>query len=623
MGKVNSTTKSLQGKNTQSKNEQQSKNTSTPVWDSIFEEYSQKEQSSGAKDKKTSTPVWDSIYKEYSKSGGGTGGTATPKSVLLPSVVENTSGRAASLMQAVTSDPNKETPSGFYSRQGAGQKSQWALENMQKIEYDLVPVKAVLDAAGSILEEETTNLNSAWGAVEAARTAFEANPTQENVKAYNEMVTSYNSFYDRYNNAYSEYESAYAAYKTQEDKYREAAALYETERSRVRDPQTVQQEMETVQGALSELYKGQRLTQFNDWAGAIAASMMAGVTGTPVQTQMGSNTGSDPRIQELEQRLKDLEEEYTWSNDILNRETDQKWQSKYAGKSYEQLTSAMAKLPADSEERQWLQQYAPNVMTAADYDKQVPLLESEIEKLKVDRAVFTDATQRYQTFVQNGGDPNADFVQNEEWMIAYRQMVKQYGDLSKLEAELEDKQATKWAFENSRKYNYLQGNADYEEKSTEISENPTAKFGLQIGNKFIGAGDPVYDYINDIGGQRTQGKQTGGNAAMRKYDHMSEEEVANYNYLYNTEGKEAAGEYLKYLEADLDKRNQEELVKQYQQLAQENPAAASALSVPANLLGGLGYLDIAGQRAVKGIKEAITGEYSGPINYNRSKKNSG
>ena len=368
MGKVNSTTKSLQGKNTQSKNELQSKNTSTPVWDSIFEEYSQKEQSSGAKDKKTSTPVWDSIYKEYSKSGGGTGGTATPKSVLLPSVVENTSGRAASLMQAVTSDPNKETPSGFYSRQGAGQKSQWALENMQKIEYDLVPAKAILDAAGGILEKETTNLNSAWSAVEAARTAFEANPTQENVKAYNEMVTSYNSFYDRYNNAYSEYESAYAAYKTQEDKYRETAALYETERSRVRDPQTVQQEMETVKGALSELYKGQRLTQFNDWAGAIAASMMAGVTGTPVQTQMGSNTGSDPRIQELEQRLKDLEEEYTWSNDILNRETDQKWQSKYAGKSYEQLTSAMAKLPADSEERQWLQQYAPNVMTAADYD---------------------------------------------------------------------------------------------------------------------------------------------------------------------------------------------------------------------------------------------------------------
>ena len=173
-------------------------------------------------------------------------------------------------------------------------------------------------------------------------------------------------------------------------------------------------------------------------------------------------------------------------------------------------------------------QHAPTT-AVADNDNQLPILDDEIEKLKADRDAFTSATQWYQTYVQNGGDPNADFIQSDERMIAYRQMVQQYGDLSKLEAELEDKQAAKWALENSSKYNYLQENADYEEKSSEVSENPTTKFGLQIGTKFIGAGDPVYDYINDIGGQRTQSKQTGGNAAMQKYRYMSEDEIANYN----------------------------------------------------------------------------------------------
>lgn len=44
-------------------------------------------------------------------------------------------------------------------------------------------------------------------------------------------------------------------------------------------------------------------------------------------------------------------------------------------------------------------------------------------------------------------------------------------------------------------------------------------------------------------------------------------------------------------------------------------------SIGAKLTSGIGLLDIAGQNAVKGVKEAITGEYAGPINYSSAAMN--
>ena len=102
---------------------------------------------------------------------------------------------------------------------------------------------------------------------------------------------------------------------------------------------------------------------------------------------------------------------------------------------------------------------------------------------------------------------------------------------------------------------------------------------------------------------------------------MTKDEIANYNYLYNVSGRKAANEYLAYLKNDLTQRRQVEIAKTHRKLATEHPGWADLYSVGATLASGIGLLDIAGQNAVKGIKEAITGEYAGPINYSSAAMN--
>ena len=256
-------------------------------------------------------------------------------------------------------------------------------------------------------------------------------------------------------------------------------------------------------------------------------------------------------------------------------------------------------------------------------DEAVEDIDSKIQALEQTQAEFTDATLWYQAYVQNGGDPDAPFIQSDPRMVTYKTLTSKYGNVSAVDSELEKVKQAKWKLENMKKYDLLHENSDFANKSAVTVDSPTAKLGLLVGDNFIGFGDPVYDYINDLGGQRTQPQKKidSGNAGLQKYNTMTPDEIAKYNYLYNTEGKNSANAYLKYLEADLDKRNQEKLKEEYTKLAQEKPGLATAVSIPANMLSGLGYLDIAGQRAIKGIQEAITGEYAGPVNYNRGLTN--
>lgn len=73
--------------------------------------------------------------------------------------------------------------------------------------------------------------------------------------------------------------------------------------------------------------------------------------------------------------------------------------------------------------------------------------------------------------------------------------------------------------------------------------------------------DDKYDFVNDIDGYRNAVKflsETSGQPtsydAYSPLSHITDEEKAMYNYLYATEGKEAAEEYLKYIEEGLNYR---------------------------------------------------------------------
>lgn len=166
----------------------------------------------------------------------------------------------------------------------------------------------------------------------------------------------------------------------------------------------------------------------------------------------------------------------------------------------------------------------------------------------------------------------------------------------------------------SRYYHYADfaGAADFGEKSKYIpqqrKEQRTAD--IMMGNYSADASgweDPLYEYVN--------GNEEAGafisNAAARSYgpdnaigaifgrategktesQEMTEQEVATFNYLYATQGKEAAHEYYYgYLQADLNRRHREAQEEKWAEYAKKNPLGASVFSVAVSPAKGLSYI---------------------------------
>ena len=278
------------------------------------------------------------------------------------------------------------------------------------------------------------------------------------------------------------------------------------------------------------------------------------------------------------------------------------YQQTYQGKTYDEIQSILQNME-NGEEKDWLTAYSQSseVMTPDVYQRLISEKQAEISALE--EAIYVYRARDNYT-------DSAAQAQYENDMAALRQA----------EQELAKLQEGKWYADNSAKYGAIPQNADFAAQSKVAEDKPTLKFGIQLGNNFLGVGDPVYDYINDIDGTREKVEYladgNASNAALHKYNFMDDPEVATYNYIYNTEGKKAANEYLEYLTYELNARQQRQLAKDNAEFATKHPFWASAASVPNHLLSGAGLLDVAWQNAVKGIKEGVTGEYSKPINYN-------
>lgn len=274
----------------------------------------------------------------------------------------------------------------------------------------------------------------------------------------------------------------------------------------------------------------------------------------------------------------------------------------YQGKTYDEIQALLQDMEA-GEEKDWLTAYSQSseVMTPDVYQRLISEKQAEISALE--EAIYVYRARDNYT-------DSAAQAQYENDMAALRQA----------EQELDKLQEGKWYADNSAKYGSIPQNADFAAQSQVAEDKPTLKFGIQLGNNFLGVGDQVYDYINDLDGTREKVEYladgNASNAALHKYNFMTDTEVATYNYIYNTEGKKAANEYLEYLTYELNARQQQQLAANNAEFATEHPFWASAASVPNHLLSGVGLLDVAWQNAVKGIKEGVTGEYSKPINYN-------
>ena len=114
-----------------------------------------------------------------------------------------------------------------------------------------------------------------------------------------------------------------------------------------------------------------------------------------------------------------------------------------------------------------------------------------------------------------------------------------------------------------------------------------------------GYDDPLYELVNK-------------NPDLDEYDgyenqdyigEMTEDEVAMYNYIYATEGRDKANEFLDETKVALSKRNYDKLTTQWEEWADEgfwSGLGMSVASVPMSLIGGIGNLAVSGYEIVTG-----------------------
>ena len=165
-------------------------------------------------------------------------------------------------------------------------------------------------------------------------------------------------------------------------------------------------------------------------------------------------------------------------------------------------------------------------------------------------------------------------------------------------------------------YADLMQNEDFAEKSQYKS---TYRGGEQFNNLSgtytdTGFDDIAYDYINrdETARNRQSVADLQSNAALLGLDNsergeMTKDEIAIFNYIYATQGKEAAYEYITYLTSDLNARQRAAQERQWAEYAKERPGAASAFSVMMSPMKGLSYLGQAADYFADGKMEQNAG----------------
>lgn len=97
--------------------------------------------------------------------------------------------------------------------------------------------------------------------------------------------------------------------------------------------------------------------------------------------------------------------------------------------------------------------------------------------------------------------------------------------------------------------------------------------------------DVLYDYINNINGQREQqdllDASHEGGQGYGKYAFMTADEIGVYNYIYATEGKRAANKFLKELEPELERQFYTGFSADLQERALEHPILYSGMTIAA------------------------------------------
>lgn len=250
--------------------------------------------------------------------------------------------------------------------------------------------------------------------------------------------------------------------------------------------------------------------------------------------------------------------------------------------------------------------------------------QKEIDRLKKEQAE-RNKIQSQLTFLQSGGGAAGSYAAasgmysdsgREEEIKRLQAEIAPYANV---DTELEQAQSMKYYSENFRKYNEVQNREDFTANS-QYKDTGTGGWwngGISSVFNFADDTDRAYEFIHnedEIRSSLGDGYYSIEQVNMFHRDLMNQDERNMFTYLYNTQGKDAASEYLEYIQPELNKRNMQNVAAREKEYAQQNFGTgllASIGSIPNSLAGGLGALDV----TLQDIRRDITGEYK-PIDYN-------
>ena len=170
--------------------------------------------------------------------------------------------------------------------------------------------------------------------------------------------------------------------------------------------------------------------------------------------------------------------------------------------------------------------------------------------------------------------------------------------------EGEEKNWLRWYQQkaSSRETIDAMGAKDFKDYSRYVSTKADGLWEKMWSQYSMGYGDLTYEYINNQNGirdeisrksaaYRSDTKDSKSSFESGRYDYMTADEVAAYNYYYAKDGKERAEGYLDSIGHILEMRANYQMVQDVSQTAAERPVLSSIASVGTSLGSGFEYIE--------------------------------
>ena len=330
--------------------------------------------------------------------------------------------------------------------------------------------------------------------------------------------------------------------------------------------------------------------------------------------------------------------------------TKAQFDEKYKGKTFDDIQTALSQLEEGSEEHNYLKGYT-NYSNLEDFDKALAWAKGEYTNVEGKKANTED---RFKIYPSGDTSDIATRQLNKRGIVDGLDLfpatptgkitipdeknakAKRDESASKFNASIID-QSYIDALDRARNlYKLDNGTNDYyakyreEEDFEELSQYAPSELEgwwdkLTDGSYGLGYGDITYEYINDVDGARSKIRDAKSKFGMdtknqttsqekKGYDKLTPDEVAMYNYLYKKKGKESAQQYLDEMEVTLTKRVNKEDTENWNAFSDDHPILSSALSIPANIMGGV-------SGAIEGVTDAMKGKEYNPYGYYKTLSN--